>query len=141
MLFSFAGSTQAACRPEETPRQMNILVADDEPLIRAILCRWCEGLGHACEGVADGNACVRQLREKPYDVLFLDLIMPGACTENILREVRSRHPSLRVVVISVADDEGVMDAMLQKGAVAYLCKPFTKEQVGQVVASFDSPRP
>ena len=120
---------------------MNILVADDEPLMREILRRWCGGLGHACDGVADGNACVRQLREKPYDVLFLDLIMPGASTESILREVRSRHPSLRVVAISVADDESVMDAMLQQGAVAYLCKPFTDEQVGQVVASLDAPRP
>ncbi len=109
-------------------RAMKILIADDEPAARTLLTRALDRPGYYTTCVADGDACLLELKTRHYDALFLDLIMPGASAKRILQHVQTRLPKLKVLMISVADDERIVEELFASGAAAYLTKPFRPEQ-------------
>lgn len=107
----------------------SILIADDNPEVGELFCRAAEQAGEVCRVVHDGDACLKALAEGDYQALFLDLIMPGAGADLILREARLHHPTMQVVIISVADDTGLVEEKLKDGAVAYMVKPFAFDDI------------
>lgn len=119
---------------------LKVLVADDQECLRVLFNRVLRYMGYACELAADGRDCLLKLSQHDYDVLFLDLVMPGIDGETVLRWVKTQTPNVHVIVTSIQDDEGIIGRMLRLGASAYLVKPFAAQQVQDVMRSIENRR-
>jgi DNA-binding response OmpR family regulator len=112
------------------PRQ-RVLVADDEERIRLVLVRILRSRGIAAEAVADGADAVARTVSGSYDLVILDLLMPGQDGFSALREIMRRRPDQVVLVLSCLSDPESKMASLGLGADDYVPKPF---HVGELVA-------
>lgn len=90
-------------------------------------------MGHSCDVATNGIECLARCEQAPPDLIFLDLVMPIMDGMSTLKELRTKHPDVEVVVASVQDDDLAVHELLAQGATAYLCKPFTAQQLAQLV--------
>lgn len=101
-----------------------IILADDHTLVRGGIRRILEGqpgLAVVAEA-SDGAAAIDCARRVEADVLVLDLKMPGADGIDVLRTVKSAHPSLKVIVLTMHAGREYVARALQEGADGYLLK-------------------
>ena len=104
-------------------RKASVLAVDDELNARSVLFRGLQQKGYDCITAADTDEASKLLRGRSFDVLLLDLLMPGKSAIEFLGEVVSEYPHLAVVVVSaVADTTTAIDAM-REGADDYITKP------------------
>ncbi len=108
---------------EETAKR-RALVADDDPDIGRILRVFLQRLGFEVEVVLDGEAAVERIAERPPDVLFTDYMMPRMGGIETVANVKSKHPEVRVVVVTAQGAEDVKGDFMRAGADAYVEKPF-----------------
>jgi DNA-binding NarL/FixJ family response regulator len=101
-----------------------VMLVDDHPLIR-------EAIGHLVAGApdfecvgeaADGQECLARIEELRPDILLLDIAMPHINGELVAREVRRRHPELKVVALSGYTDRQFVRAMSKAGVKGYVVK-------------------
>ncbi|MFO1467567.1 MAG: response regulator transcription factor [Steroidobacteraceae bacterium] len=103
----------------------NILVADDHPLYRDALRTV---IPQACENVVLAEACssdevlAQVTSDERFDLIVLDLNLPGASGLSCLRQVRERAPLTPVIVVSGVDDPGTMGEVVMAGAAGYVPK-------------------
>ena len=110
-----------------------VLVADDEPSIRFVLRETLEGEGHEVVDVASGDAALAALAEESFDLAFFDIRMPGASGLELLDQVKAMGAGVAVVIITAQNTfENAVDAM-KRGALDYLVKPFSTEEVMPLV--------
>ncbi len=110
-------------------RPEHILVVDDDARIRQMLIRYFEGEGYAVTAVADGVAMRAALQKAAFDIIFLDLVLPGAEDGlTLAREIRSRS-DVPIIMLTGRDD--VVDRVvgLEVGADDYIIKPFHLREV------------
>lgn len=86
--------------PEADPLGLRILVVEDNVDAQQLVCELLETLGHAPHGVASGEEGRKVLGEKPFDVLFTDVNLPGMSGVDLAREARGHFPSLAVIFAS-----------------------------------------
>jgi DNA-binding NarL/FixJ family response regulator len=108
-----------------------VLVADDQVLVRAGVEALVAGLpGFACIGSAgDGPGCLRRLLEAEPDILLLDLGMPGNEGLSVAREVRRRHPAVRIVILTARADAALAREALALGVSGYVSKEFVLDEL------------
>ncbi|HEV7704470.1 MAG TPA: response regulator transcription factor [Gemmatimonadaceae bacterium] len=114
---------------------IRLAIADDHPIVREGLRRIAsEDPGITVTGEASTAAeLFRLLTAAAVDVVLLDVSMPGATFVETLKELRERHPSVKVLVLSVhPEDQWAMRA-LRAGASGYLTKDHSPEQLVQAV--------
>ncbi len=110
-------------------RRARILVVDDEAGIRELLVQILTDEGYAAHAVPTGEAGLAALAEELYDLVLLDLWLPGISGDEVLRRLRRDGPSVPVVVISGhASASQAVDA-LHEGAVDFLEKPLGYDRV------------
>lgn len=114
---------------------MKILVAEDEPGTRLLLCMYLEGKGHEVSAIGDGGAALEAVRQSPPDLLLLDVRMPVLDGWSVLEAVRSFEPRLPVVMITALDASEDAVRGLRLGADDYLRKPF---DLSELEARIDS---
>jgi len=114
---------------------MRVLIVDDAAFMRFMIRKILTDLGHEVVGEAEDGvvACAKYAELKP-DLVTLDLIMPNKDGIETLRDIRSKDPNAKIVVISAVEQrQPLMDA-LRLGAVDYLTKPFEKERVAEAIS-------
>jgi two-component system, OmpR family, response regulator len=104
---------------------MPILVIEDEPRILAFVRRGLEAQGFTVDGATDGVTGLRHARERRYDVIVLDLLLPGLDGLAILRELTRLSPELPVLILSARGDEKTKLRGFELGARDYVAKPFS----------------
>jgi len=113
-----------------------VLVADDEPLVRALVVRTLEEEGYEVHAAEDGWAAlalIEQGRVRP-DLVVTDVIMPRRNGRQLHDEVVTHWPDLPVLFISGhAGDEAVLQRLVPHGA-PFLQKPFRPEALAETVA-------
>jgi two-component system cell cycle response regulator CtrA len=113
-------------------REMSALVADDDPdvhsLVKAALGRY----AISSDAVSNGAEAMERLCIRTYDLLILDLAMPGATGFDILRTLRSkgRLQGTSVIVLSANDSDEALARCFGYGADDYVVKPFSANQLG-----------
>jgi DNA-binding response OmpR family regulator len=112
-----------------------VLVVDDEQRIREVLVRILHARGIEADAADDGTAAVAMTAFKSYDLVILDLLMPGQDGFSTLREIMRRRPDQPVLVLSCLTDPGSKMAGLGLGADDYVPKPF---HVGELVARVEA---
>ncbi len=120
--------SQAPLRAERTiaEGQGHILVVDDNRINRIKLSRSLEHEGHTVGLAEDGQQAVDTLRAQSFDVVLLDIVMPGMDGYQVLETIKS-DPELRdipVIVISALDEVESAVRCIEMGAEDYLPKPF-----------------
>jgi PAS domain S-box-containing protein len=112
-----------------------ILVVDDEPLMRDFACDAVEELGYtalaACDGAEARAVCAERGRQ--IQAVLLDMIMPGASWETTMRALLSVDPASRIIMTSGYNSEREARRVLAEGAVAFIGKPYTIEQLARVL--------
>jgi DNA-binding response OmpR family regulator len=111
-----------------------ILVVDDEPPLRELVIVTL-GDTYDCDEAADGDAALEQLRRQRYDMVMLDVMMPGRSGIDVLREMRSDEAlrDVPVIVMSAWQSSEDIDAALAAGANGFLPKPFRVEELDLTV--------
>ena len=113
---------------------MRILIIDDEENIRRITAVVLEAAGYETVSVENGADALKQLESGAFDVAFLDLKLGGESGLELLPELLKASPQLEVIVFTAfASIETAVEAMRQ-GAVDYIPKPFTPEQIRQALS-------
>jgi len=104
----------------------SILVVDDEELNRDILSRRLATEGYTVATAMGGNQAMDMLRAEPYDVVLLDIMMPGVDGYEVLRRIKT-EPMLidtPVIMVTALGDEATIKRCLELGAADYIGKPY-----------------
>ena len=101
-----------------------ILIVDDESSIRRALHNTLHGMGFAVDEAANGEAALQVVRGEKYDVVLLDINMPGIGGVRACREMRKSLPRLGILMLTVRDSEEDKVLALDAGADDYITKPF-----------------
>lgn len=110
-----------------------LLVVEDDARLRAYLTRTLGADGHAVNSASSGPEAVRRLRDSEFDLVVLDLMLPGFDGFQVMRRAFGQRPDQRVLVLSAVMDIATRVRCLQIGAVDFLGKPFaTAELVERV---------
>lgn len=102
-----------------------ILVVDDEPKIRDFIIRALSGAGYAIDFADNGQDGLRQALGRDYDLMILDLVMPGLDGRQVLTRLLGQKPDQGVLVLSCIGDVTTKVDCLELGAQDYLTKPFS----------------
>jgi NtrC-family two-component system response regulator AlgB len=119
---------------------MRVLIIDDEDNIRKTTAVALQGMGHETVGAGGGEEARKHLDKGHFDVAFLDLKLNGEAGLDLLPELLKNDPRLEVVVFTAfASIETAVEAM-RRGAADYIPKPFTPEQLRQVLSKIAKSR-
>ena len=108
---------------------MRILVIEDEPRILAFLARGLEAEGFAVDGAGNGRNGLERALAECYDLVVLDLLLPGLDGLGVLRELQRQHPDLPVVIVSARSDLQTKLRGFGLGACDYVSKPFSFDEL------------
>jgi two-component system invasion response regulator UvrY len=114
---------------------IRLLIADDHPIVREGLRRIVEdapGLEVVGE-VANGDELFALLPRVPADIVLLDVTMPGAGFLDVLQRLRSEHPTVAVLVLSVHPEDQYAVRALRAGASGYLTKDHSPEELTEAI--------
>ena len=106
----------------------NILVVEDDPDINKLLCRILEGAGYACRPAFSGSEAVLWAGQYEYDLVLLDLMLPGLTGEEFISQMRKKK-TMPIIVLSAK--AGLEDRVnvLKLGADDFIPKPFDNAEV------------
>ncbi len=104
-----------------------ILFVDDDAELREILKDQLMLSGYDFDEAEDGNVAIEKVRENTYDLLLLDITMPGKSGLDVLKEVKQITPSLRVIMLTGVVGLSVAIESLKLGADDYITKPYNLE--------------
>jgi DNA-binding NtrC family response regulator len=113
--------------------KLKILVVDDEAVVREGVRRILEGDRYSVESCASGRAALDLMQEKDFDMVITDLKMPGMGGLEVLKTIKILQPEIPVIIITgYSTVDTAVDAM-KNGAIDYISKPFTPEQLNEKV--------
>lgn len=113
-----------------------ILVIDDDDMVRTMLLRTLARGGHTATGARDGAEGVAAFREKPADLVITDIFMPNQEGLATIMELRRGFPHIRIIAISGGGARASLDVLPVAealGAQRTLRKPFTPAEVMDAV--------
>jgi len=126
-----------------TVGMIRVLVADDHSLIREGLKRILAGTPdlEVCGEASDGPEAVSQVAALKPDALLLDLSMPGVSGFDLLKRLRSDHPRLPILVLSMHDEQQYAVRAIRAGASGYLTKEGANTQLVNAIRRVAQGRP
>src|ERR1019366_4765140 len=108
---------------------MRILIVEDESRIRAFLARAFEAEGFPVDVVEDGERGLSHALAGSYDLVILDLLLPGRDGLDVLRELHRARSELPVLILSARGDLSTKLESFELGAVDYMAKPFSLDEL------------
>ncbi|HUA49754.1 MAG TPA: response regulator transcription factor [Solirubrobacteraceae bacterium] len=108
---------------------MRILIVEDEARIRAFLARAFEAEGFGVDVVGDGELGLARALAGQYDLVILDLMLPGLSGLDALRELHREKSDLPVLILSARSDLPIKLQSFELGAVDYVAKPFSLDEL------------
>jgi two-component system, OmpR family, response regulator len=108
---------------------MRILVIEDEPRIQEFVTRGLTAEGFTVEACGDGATGLERGLQENFDLVILDLLLPGIDGLTLLGEVRRKRPELPVLILSARSDLPTKLRGFELGARDYLAKPFSLDEL------------
>jgi DNA-binding NtrC family response regulator len=113
----------------------SILVIDDEAEIREGLELLLSSEGYSVTSAETGEAGLARLEQEPFDLLLLDVSLPGRSGLDLLRDIRHRDPHLPVVLITAYGSIDMARQAFKSGAQDYITKPWSNDELLAQIAS------
>ncbi len=118
--------------PVEKP---SILVADDDKIIRQLFKRAFGEKNYNIYTAKDGYAALRKAKEKPFNLLIMDLKMPGINGVDVLEEVKKNNPHIEVIIITGYPTVELAVEAIKMGAFDFISKPFDIKRISFAISS------
>lgn len=109
--------------------QARILIVDDEKSIRESLCAILAHSGYYVLAVEDGYKALDKIKDEEWDLALVDMKMPGIDGMQVLQEIQVIKPNIAVVIITGYGTVENAVAAMKKGAVDYIMKPFSANEI------------
>ena len=110
---------------------LRILVVDDEPLIRDMLCRFLD-INSSVMAVGSAEEALEEIRTQHYDLCFLDVNLPGMNGVEAMKIIKELSPSTKVAIMSggyLCED---MKRQIAEGALEFIEKPFDLSRIREI---------
>jgi two-component system, NtrC family, response regulator AtoC len=107
----------------------SVLVVDDDPAVGKVLSAQLAQAGIGCLHVANAEAALAVLSQRPVDIVITDLRMPVTNGIELLDEIVKRWPEIPVVLLTAHGTVGTAVEAMKKGAADFLLKPFDREEI------------
>jgi len=114
-------------------KDYSILIVDDEPIVRDSLGKWFSEEGYVVETAADGGAALDRLAQRNYDLIFLDIKMPGMSGLELQRKIRTINAEATIVIITAFASVDTAVEALKDGAHDYITKPIDPDYLSHLV--------
>lgn len=119
-----------------------VLIVEDDPGVRDLLCEALRGLGHEAEAAGDGVAALHRFGERRFDVVLTDLVMPRMDGIELTGRLRAVDPQLPVLMLTGQGSLDLMARAVNRGIADYIRKPFRLASLEQALARvLDAQRP
>lgn len=105
-----------------------ILIVEDEPKLAALLSDYLAATGYRTQIIGDGRAVVAAVKASTYDLILLDLMLPGRDGLDVCRELRT-FTQIPIIMVTARVEEIDRLLGLELGADDYICKPFSPREV------------
>ena len=113
--------------------KMSILIADDEEVMRNLLCDILTDAGYKAEAVSCGGEAIEKVQQGKFSIVVTDLKMPGMNGIEVIKKLKAINSGICVIVITAYPSiESVIEAM-REGAYDYIVKPFNIEELRLVI--------
>lgn len=106
-----------------------ILIAEDEARISAFIAKGLQRAGYQTQIASDGDQALKLALSDRYDLMLLDIGLPGLDGWSVLHEIRTRSTSPPVIVVTALDGTGERSHSLELGANEYVTKPFRFDEL------------
>ncbi len=114
--------------------EARILVVDDEATPRMAITRALNLMGYKADAAASGAQALERLAATPYDVVLLDLRMPGLDGVEVMKRVREAYPNTLIIILTAHATLESAVVAVKSGATDYLLKPCSIREIGDAVA-------
>ncbi|MFA4992197.1 MAG: response regulator [Candidatus Omnitrophota bacterium] len=112
---------------------VKLLVIDDDISVSDFLRSFFSQKGYKVFVANEGRQAVSMAREKRPDIILLDIKMPGPSGIEVLRKIRGIDKNFKVIMMSAVSEEVVIELVRKYGAVGYIVKPFSLDQMEREV--------
>jgi DNA-binding response OmpR family regulator len=106
-----------------------VLVVDDDVTVREVVVTYLRAAGHEVDETADGEGALSLLRDRPADLVVLDLMLPGIDGLEVCQRLRDRGDDLPVIMLTALGSETDRVVGLERGADDYVTKPFSPREL------------
>ena len=116
-----------------TKSDLDLLLVDDDDVLRSDMAEYFSGQGHRVAETGNGEQALDLAEQRAFDVIVLDMVMPGCSGMDVLKELQRRNAECEVVVLTgEATVEGAVEAM-KLGAREFLTKPMRLKELDRLV--------
>jgi CheY-like chemotaxis protein len=126
-----------AVATDPTNRPKDILVIDDDAILRELVTDWLEGAGHRVRRASSCCSAAAELGREPPALIITDMFMPGPCGAEVIKQLKREHPEIGLIAVSGHFNSGqgmTAQAALDAGADRALAKPVKRADLLRAVA-------
>lgn len=116
-----------------TGKKMRILIVDDEKNMRTTLSDILQEEGYEVSTAEDGNKAVEVCKINDFDIILMDVRMPGLDGVEAFKRIRRHREGVRIIMMSAYSVDELKQASLEEGAIAFLSKPLHVEEVLKLI--------
>jgi DNA-binding NtrC family response regulator len=121
-------------------RKIRVLVVDDDNVLRKLICDQLSRSGFETASAANAQEALEALRETDYDVILLDIQMPGLSGLDALRQIRQIEDAPEVIMLTADTSLSTGIEAMRLGAYDYLTKPSTLDEMEAIIRKADEKR-
>ena len=113
--------------------QPRILIVDDEQIVRESLANWLKEENYQVEAAENGPVALEKIKQAPFQVVLLDLKMPGMDGIQVLTTLKKDFPDIEVIIMTAYGSVNTAVEAIKAGAYDYIVKPFDPEEVALLI--------
>jgi len=114
-------------------KKENMLVVEDEDIMREALSDYFSDGGHKVDTADDGDKALEKFNLEDYNVMIVDLKLPGRDGLSVLKEIRAKNPQAKVIIITAYPSIETAKDAIRGGATEYLPKPFELDHLENII--------
>src|SRR3990167_7381251 len=112
---------------------ISILIVDDEKIVRDSLSKWFREDGYTVGSAEDAASALRQMQAKKWDILLLDIKMPGVDGIELQQRIKEIDPNATIIFITAHASVDTAVQALKSGAFDYVTKPVDPDHLSHLV--------
>lgn len=114
------------------PKQ-KVLIVDDEAIVRESIRDWLKDSGYDVGTAESGEEALKMIQAQDFNVMVVDIRLPGESGIAVLKEVRARKPNVKSIVITAYPSEETISQAKELGAIDYLVKPLVPDDLEKLI--------
>jgi DNA-binding NtrC family response regulator len=115
------------------PEEISILIVDDEASVRESLCKWFKIDGYRVDTAEDAVAALKKLQEQSWDIIFLDIKMPGMDGLELQKRIKQIDKDVVTIMITAFASVETSIQALKEGAFDYIVKPIDPDDMSHLI--------